>query len=154
MRLWPPCRKFLVKFLKNFCWSSRIYENLISFPRNLLVKRFIWTYTTKFWQACHNNAAKNTGNVFLAKSQKDGKAFFSEKSKFFLQFLPSKNKKIFISTRRIQLWPPCQKLSRQNSENLLLEFRRIWKICAFSQQSFFSPNRLSNMYQEILKSLP
>ena len=42
MQLWPPCRNFLHKTLKNFCWNSENDEKLIRFPWKLLVKFFIW----------------------------------------------------------------------------------------------------------------
>ena len=62
MKLWPPCRNFLVKTLKNFCRNSGNDEKLIRIPRNLLVKTFIRTCTMKFRQACRNFVAKNLKN--------------------------------------------------------------------------------------------
>ena len=120
MQLWPPCRNFLVKTLKFFCWISRNEEKLISLPKKLFLKIFVWTCTTNIWQACR-------------------KAFFFEKSKLSFSSFLQKNTKIFIRIRRIQLWRPCQKISRQNSENFVLEFRKWWKFWAHSQQSCFSP---------------
>ena len=61
-QLWPPWRNFLVKALKTFFWNSVNDENLISFPKNLFSKMFVWTCATNFWQACRNLVAKNTKN--------------------------------------------------------------------------------------------
>ena len=74
MQLWPPCRNFLVKTLKFFCWISRNEEKLISLPKKLFLKIFVWTCTTNFWQACR-------------------KAFFFEKSKLSFSSFLQKNKK-------------------------------------------------------------
>ena len=63
MQLWPPCRNFLHKTLKTFCWNSENDEKLKRFPWNLLVKKFIWTCTKKFWQTCRNIVGKNTKNT-------------------------------------------------------------------------------------------
>ena len=60
IQLWPPCRNFLIKTPRTFCWNSGNDEKLIRFPRNLIVKTFIWTCTMKFWQACRNIVGKNT----------------------------------------------------------------------------------------------
>ena len=74
MQLWQPCRFFLVKTLKKFCWISGNEEKLISLPKNLFVKIFVWTCTTNFWQACRNHACKNTKNHFRSKSENDNDA--------------------------------------------------------------------------------
>ena len=155
MQLWPHCRKrrFFVKILKSFWWNSRNCENLMRFPKKLFVKMFVWTSITKFWQACLNHAAK-TRSIFFSQSPKRIAMQFCSKKVIlsFSSFL-QKNKKISIWTRRIQLWPPCQKNSRQNSDNVLLEFRKGRKACALSQQSCFSPKRSSKMHNGILASL-
>ena len=63
MQFWQPCRSFLDKTLKTFCWNSENDGKLIRFPGNLLVKLFIWTCTIKFWQACRKIFGKNTKNT-------------------------------------------------------------------------------------------
>ena len=63
IQLWPPCRNFLIKTLRNFCWNSGNDQKLMKFPRNLFVKLFIWTCAMKFWQACRNIVGKNTKNT-------------------------------------------------------------------------------------------
>ena len=45
-------------------WStSGTEEKMISFPKNLFVKLFVWTCTMKFWQACRIVVAKNTKKI-------------------------------------------------------------------------------------------
>ena len=154
LQLWPPCRKFLVKTLKKFCWISGNEEKLISLPKNWFVKIFVWTCTTNFWQACRNRACKSTKGLFGSKFENNSNAKFSKKKQIFLDSPLKKLKNNFIWASRMQLWPPSQKILRQNSENFLLEFRKWWKICALPQQSCFSPKRSSNMYNEILTRLP
>ena len=79
MQLWPHCRKFYVKILKNFCWNSRNCENLMRFPKKLFVKVFVWTGITKFWQACLNHAAKIRRIFFSQSPKRIAMQFFSEK---------------------------------------------------------------------------
>ena len=97
--MWPPCRKFLVKILKNFCWISRNEEKIISVPKNLFVKIFIWTCTTNFWQACRNHACKSTKDLFRSKSENHSDAKFSKERKFSFISLFQKLKKIHLGTQ-------------------------------------------------------
>ena len=108
LQLWPPCRKFLVKTLKKFCWISGNEEKLISLPKNWFVKIFVWTCTTNFWQACRNRACKSTKGLFGSKFENNSNAKFSKK-KNFPPFSPLRIKKNFIWARRMQLWPHCLK---------------------------------------------
>ena len=92
MQLWPPCRKFLVKTLKKFCWISGNEEKLISLPKNWFVKTFVWTCTTNFWQACRNDACKSTKDLFGSKLENNSNAKFSKKNfSFILSFKKIKN---------------------------------------------------------------
>ena len=108
--MWPPCRKFLVKTPKKFCWISGNEEKLISLPKILFVKIFVWTCTTNFWQASRNRACKSTKDLFRSKSKNDSNAKFSKRSNFSFTSLLQKLKKIFIWARRMRLWPPCPKI--------------------------------------------
>ena len=40
IQLWPPCQKFVVKILKTFCWNSKRYEKLMSFPKKPICQIF------------------------------------------------------------------------------------------------------------------
>ena len=138
--------KFLLNFWK---WGKNNKP-----CKNFLCKNLRLNMYHDFLTSLRNHACKSTKDLFLSKSQKDSKAILFDESNSLLQFIPWKKwKKIFIWTRRIQLWPLCQKNSRQTSGNLLLKFRNWWKVCALSQQSCFSPKRSSNMHNEILASL-
>ena len=109
--MWPPCRKFLVKTPKNFCWISGNEEKLINLPKILFVKiKFVWTCTTNFWQASRNRACKSTKDLFRSKSENDSNAKFSKRSIFSFISLLQKLKKNFIWARRMRLWPPCPKI--------------------------------------------
>ena len=110
---------------------------------------FVWTGITKFWQACLNHAAKIRRIFFSQSPKRIAMQFCSKKVILSFSSFLQKNKKISIWTRRIQLWQPCQKNSRQNSENALLEFRKGRKVCALSQQSCFSPKCSSEHAQWI-----
>ena len=82
MQLWPPCRNFLEKTLKTFCWNSENDEKLIEFPGNLLVKMFVWTCTMKFRHACRKIVGKNAKNT--PKIHKRWIYILSNKIVFFL----------------------------------------------------------------------
>ena len=151
--MWPPCRNFLVKSLKSFCWISRNEEKLKSLPKNLFVKVFVWTCTTNFWQACRNHACKSTKDVFRSKSENDSNAKFSKRSIFsFISLLQKLEKKLNLGTQNAVVTTLTKK-SCQNFENRLLEFRKWWKNWAPSRQSWFSPKRSSNLHNEVLASL-
>ena len=79
MQLWLPGWNFLVKTLKNFCWISGNKEKLLSLLKNFLVKNFVWTCTTNFWQACRNHTCKSIRDLFRSKSENDNDAKFSKK---------------------------------------------------------------------------
>ena len=86
--MWPPCRNFLVKTLKNFCWISGNEEKLFKPSKKFICKIFVRTCTTNFWQACRNHACKSTKDLFRSKSEKIINAKFSKISVFpsFLSF--------------------------------------------------------------------
>ena len=138
MQLWPPCRKFLVKTLKFFCWISRNEEKLISLPKKLFLKIFVWTCTTNFWQACRNNAAKNTENLFVSKSQKDSNAIFFEKTNFSFSSFLQKIKK--SSSRHAE--SSCDHRVKNLSSKISKLFARIpdrmKNLCAFQTKLFLS----------------
>ena len=91
--MWPPCRNFLVKTLKNFCWVSGNEEKLMGFPKIFFVENFVWTCTTIFWRACRNHACKSTKDLFCSKSENDSNAKFSKRSIFSFISLLQKFKK-------------------------------------------------------------
>ena len=105
-KLWPTCQKILVKTLKTFCWNSAKDGKMISYAKNLFVKMFFWTCTTIFDKPALTMLAKDTEDLFRSKSENDSNAIFLEKNSLnsFLQKL----RKIFMWTRRMQLWQPCQ----------------------------------------------
>ena len=55
---------FSSKLWNIFCWVFGNEEKIISLPKNIFVKIFVWTCTTNFWQACRNHATKSTENFF------------------------------------------------------------------------------------------
>ena len=81
MQLWPPCRKFLVKTLRTFCWSYGIDEKFTSFPKGLFLEMFVWTCELKLWQACCNIVGKKSKNS--PKFQTRWMYNFLNKSVFF-----------------------------------------------------------------------
>ena len=91
--MWPPCRIFLVKTLKKFCWISGNEEKILSLPKNFFVRIFVWTYATNFWQACRNHACKSTEHLFRSKSENDSNAKISKRSNFSFISLLQKLKK-------------------------------------------------------------
>ena len=68
-------------------------KNWWAFKKNLFVKSFIWTRTTKFSWACRNHACKSTQDLFHSKFENDSNATFSKKKTIFPSFLLSKNEK-------------------------------------------------------------
>ena len=79
-------------------------------PKTFLVKNFVWTCTTTFWQDSRNHACKSTKDLFRSKSENDSNAKFSKRSKFsFISFL-QKSIKNFNWARRMRLWGPCPKI--------------------------------------------
>ena len=82
-------KKFLVKLLKTFAGLSVNDQKMISFLKNLFVKKFVWTCTMKFWRASRNIVGKKTKNT--PNLQKRWIYNFLSKYVFFHQ-------KLFFST--------------------------------------------------------
>ena len=76
----------------------------------------------EFLASLRNHASKKTKDHYLSKSQKDSNAILFEESNSLLQFIPSK-KNLHLDTQN-PVVTTCQRISCQNSENRLLEFRK------------------------------
>ena len=118
-----PCRNFLVKTLKNFCWISGNEEKLISLPKNLFVKSSS-EHLQRFFDKPAVTMPAKVLKMFFAQSLKMIAMRNFQKEVFFPSFLSFKKQKEFHLGTQNAVVTTLPENSCQNSENRLLEFRK------------------------------